>query len=81
MVILSPSITVFYYRSICQEYSQFPDEGLWYRGLLIHSVLSLKLLRILKVDPSGFYLCWELTLCHSAPYPNTTRRELVSQEC
>jgi hypothetical protein len=23
----------------------------------------------------------ELILCHSAPYPNTTKKELVSQEC
>ena len=28
-----------------------------------------------------FHLPSELILCHSTPYPNTTRRQLVSQEC
>ena len=30
---------------------------------------------------SGFHLCPELIRCHSVPYPNTTGREQVSQEC
>ena len=32
-------------------------------------------------DPSGSHLCWKLILCHSAPYTNTARGKLVSQEC
>jgi hypothetical protein len=32
-------------------------------------------------DPSSFHLYPELTLCHSSPYPNSSQRELVSQEC
>jgi hypothetical protein len=32
-------------------------------------------------DPSSFHLGLELTLCHSSPNPNSSQRELVSQEC
>lgn len=34
----------------------------------------VKNLEYMSYDPSGFHLCWELILCHSAPYPKTTRR-------
>jgi hypothetical protein len=45
-------------------------------------ILRTKELRSgLGQEPFDFPLLQELILCHSAPYPNTTRRELVSQEC
>ena len=40
----------------------------------------LMLLLRMLVFPSGFHLHLDLTLCHSFLYPNSTRKELVSQE-
>jgi hypothetical protein len=39
-------------------------------------------LYLLKNDfiTSGFHLHLKLTLCHSSPYPDPARRELVSHE-
>jgi hypothetical protein len=33
------------------------------------------------IEKQNLVCTLELTLCHSSPYSNTARRELVSQEC